>query len=95
MQQCNAGLQLRDHTSFQVITVAAPFFEGPVRESGADGLKRTYGLLSVCLILEVRLTCFEPLLAGYLLAIVFGTRMKRTQIHCARFDLLMFYSFFS
>ena len=43
-------------------------FEGPVRESGDDDLKRTYCVLSVCLILAVRLICFEPLLAGYLLA---------------------------
>ena len=74
MQQCNAWLQLRDRTSLQVITAAAPFFEGPVCESGADDLKRTYGVLSVCLILEVRLTCFEPLLAGYLLAACFWDR---------------------
>ena len=50
-------------------------FEGPIRESGDDDLKRTYWrtycVLSVCLILEVRLICFEPLLAGYLLAACF------------------------
>ena len=95
MQQCNAWLQLRDHTSSQVITAAAPLFEGPVRESGTDDLKRTYSVLSVCLILEVRLTCFEPLLAGYLLAACFWDQDEaHTNPFCVRFDLLTFYSVF-
>ena len=94
MQQCNAWLQLRDRTSLQVITAAAPFFEGPARESGADDLKRTYGVLSVCLILEVRLTCFEPLLAG-LAACFWDQDEAHTSPFCARFDLLTFYSVFS
>ena len=65
------------------------WFEGPVRESGADDLKRTYCILSVCLILEVRLTCFEPLLAGYLLAACFWDQDEaRANPFCVRFDLL-------
>ena len=45
-------------------------FEGPIRESGddSDDLKHTYCVLSLCLRLEVKLICFEPLLAGSLLA---------------------------
>ena len=64
-------------------------FQGPVRESGADELKRTYCVLSVCPILEVRLTCFEPLLAGYLLAAGFWDQdEEHTNPFCVRFDLL-------
>ena len=67
-------------------------FEGPIRESGADDLKRTYCVLSVCLILEVRLICFEPLLAGYLLAACFWDQDEaHANPFCVRFDLLTVY----
>ena len=70
-------------------------FQGPVRESGADELKRTYCALSVCLILEVRLICFEPLLAGYLLAACFWDQDEaHTNPFCVCFDLLTVYFVF-
>ena len=70
-------------------------FQGPVRESGADELKHTYCVLSVCLILEVRLICFEPLLAGYLLAACFWDQDEaHTNPFCVRFDLLTVYFVF-
>ena len=71
------------------------WFEGPVRKSVADDLKRTYCVLSVCLILKVRLICFEPLLAGYLLAACFGDQVEaHTNPFCVRFDLLTAYFVF-
>ena len=60
-----------------------------MRESGDDGWKHTYCVLSLCLILEVKLICFEPLLAGPLLAAFFwGQDEAHTTPVCVRFDLL-------
>ena len=64
-------------------------FEGPIRESGDDDWKHRYCVLSLCLILEVKLICFEPLLAGSLLAACFWDQDEaHTTPFCVRFDLL-------
>ena len=70
-------------------------FEGPIRKSGDDDWKHTYCALSLRLILEVKLICFEPLLAGSLLAACFWDQDEaHTNPFCARFDLLTVYFVF-
>ena len=70
-------------------------FEGPIRESGDDDWKHTYCVLSLCLILEVKLICFEPLLAGSLLAACFWDQDEaHTNPFCVCFDLLTVYFVF-